>query len=146
MAAADFNGDGKLDFAVVGDYVSSGGVTILLGNGDGSFTAAGPNLDPTANFALIATGDFNGDGIPDFVTPNYFGYGASNRFSCKGDGTFTYSKSATFTLVSFPTSVLVADFNGDGVLDLAFSDLNGVRSRSTEMELSQKLRPARFGS
>jgi hypothetical protein len=126
LAAADFNGDGKLDLAVVGDYVSSGGVTILLGNGDGSFTAAGPNLDLTADFALIATGDFNGDGIPDFVTPNYFEFGGSPTiFLGKGDGTFTFSK-VTLTLDYFPTSVLVADFNGDGVLDLAFSDLNGV--------------------
>ena len=125
-AAADFNGDGKLDLAVVGDYVSSGGVTILLGNGDASFTAAGPNLDLTADFALIATGDFNGDGIPDFVTPNYFEFGGSPTiFLGKGDGTFTFSK-VSFTLDYFPTSVLVADFNGDGILDLAFSDLNGV--------------------
>jgi len=127
LAAADFNGDGKLDLAVVGDYVSSGGVTILLGHGDGTFTAAGPNLDLTADFALIATGDFNGDGIPDFVTPNYFEFGGSPTiFLGKGDGTFTFSKVTTFTLDYFPTSVLVADFNGDGVLDLAFSDLNGV--------------------
>jgi FG-GAP-like repeat/Bacterial Ig-like domain (group 3)/Abnormal spindle-like microcephaly-assoc'd, ASPM-SPD-2-Hydin len=126
LAAADFNGDGKLDLAVVGDYVSSGGVTILLGNGDGTFTAAGPNVDLTADFALIATGDFNGDGIPDFVTPNYFEFGGSPTiFLGKGDGTFTF-KPTSFTLDYFPTSVLVADFNGDGVLDLAFSDLNGV--------------------
>ena len=126
LATADFNGDGKLDVAVVGDYVSSGGVTILLGNGDGTFTPAGPNLDPSGDFALIATGDFNGDGIPDFVTPNYFEFGGSPTiFLGKGDGTFTFSK-VTFTLDYFPTSVVVGDFNGDGVLDLAFSDLNGV--------------------
>jgi Bacterial Ig-like domain (group 3)/FG-GAP-like repeat len=126
MAAADFNGDGKLDLAVVGDYISNGGVGILLGNGDGTFTTAGPNLDQTADFALIATGDFNGDGIPDFVTPNYFEFGGSPTiFLGKGDGTFTFSKVA-FTLDYFPTSVVVGDFNGDGVLDLAFSDLNGV--------------------
>jgi hypothetical protein len=126
MAAADFNGDGKLDLAIVGDYVSSGGVTILLGNGDGTFAAAGSNLDPTADFALIATGDFNGDGIPDFVTPNYFEFGGSPTiFLGKGDGTLTYKKTS-FTLDYFPTSVVVGDFNGDGVLDLAFSDLNGV--------------------
>jgi hypothetical protein len=126
MAAADFNGDGKLDLAVVGDYVSSGGVTILLGNGDGTFAAAGPNLDPTADFALIATGDFNGDGIQDFVTPNYFEFGGSPTiFLGKGDGTFTFQP-MSLTLDYFPTSVLVGDFNSDGVLDLAFSDLNGV--------------------
>jgi hypothetical protein len=126
MAAADFNGDGKLDLAVVGDYVSSGGVTILLGNGDGTFAAAGPNLDPTAGFALIATGDFNGDGIPDFVTPNYFESGGSPTiFLGKGDGTFTFQP-IPLTLDYFPNSVLVGDFNGDGVLDLAFSDLYGV--------------------
>ena len=126
MAAADFNGDGKLDLAVVGDYVSAGGVGILLGNGDGTFTAAGPSLDPKADFALIATGDFNGDGIPDFVTPNYFEFGGSPTiFLGKGDGTFTFKK-VSFTLDYFPTSVVVGDFNRDGVLDLAFSDLNGV--------------------
>lgn len=126
LVAADFNGDGKLDLAVVGDYVSSGGVTILLGNGDGTFAAAGPNLDPTADFALIATGDFNGDGIQDFVTPNYFEFGGSPTiFLGKGDGTFTFKKTS-LTLDYFPTSVVVGDFNGDGVLDLAFSDLNGV--------------------
>jgi FG-GAP-like repeat/Bacterial Ig-like domain (group 3)/Chitobiase/beta-hexosaminidase C-terminal domain len=126
LAAADFNGDGKLDVAVVGDYVSSGGVTILLGNGDGTFTVAGPNLDPSGDFALIATGDFNGDGIPDFVTPNYFEFGGSPTiFLGKGDGTFTF-KTASLTLEYFPTSVAVGDFNGDGILDLAFSDLNGV--------------------
>ena len=126
LASADFNGDGKLDLAVVGDYVSSGGATILIGNGDGSFKARNPNVDLTADFALIATGDFNGDGIPDFVAPNYFEFGGSPTiFLGKGDGTFTYSK-VSFTLDYFPTSVLVADFNGDGILDLAFSDLNGV--------------------
>ncbi len=124
--AADFNGDGKLDLAVVGDYASQGGVTILLGNGDGTFKAAGPNLDPTADFGLIATGDFNGDGIPDLVVTNYYEFGSSPIvFLGKGDGTFT-SVPTSFTLDYFPKSVVVGDFNGDGVLDLAFYDLEGV--------------------
>lgn len=126
MIAADLNGDGKLDLAVVGNYISYGGVTALLGNGDGTFTAAGPNAAPTKDFGLVATGDFNGDGIPDLVVTNYFEFGGSPTiFLGKGDGTFT-AKSTSFTLDYFPTSVVVGDFNGDGVLDLAFSDLNGV--------------------
>jgi len=126
MVAADFNGDGKLDLAVVGDYISTGGVSILLGNGDGTFAAGGGGLDASADFGLVATGDFNGDGIPDLVATNYFDFGKSPTiFLGKGDGTFT-AKAASFTLDYFPTSIVVADFNADGVPDLAFSDLNGV--------------------
>ena len=126
MVAADFNGDGKEDLAVVGNYISQGGLAILLGNGDGTFTQANLNLNPNADYGLVATGDFNGDGIPDLIATNYFDYGtAPTIFLGKGDGTFT-SSAASFTLDYFPTSVVVGDFNGDGILDLAFSDLNGV--------------------
>jgi hypothetical protein len=126
LVAADFNGDGKLDLAVVGDYINSGGVTIVLGKGDGTFTGAGPNVSLNADFGLVAAGDFNGDGIPDMVATNYFEFGESPTiFLGKGDGTFTATV-ASFTLDYFPTSIVVGDFNGDRILDLAFSDLNGV--------------------
>jgi hypothetical protein len=125
IVASDFNGDGKLDIAVVGDYIGAGGVTILLGNGDGTF-AGGLTFASKQDFGLIATGDFNGDGIPDLVVTNYFEFGSSPTiFLGKGDGTFT-AKPTSFPLDYFPTSIVVGDFNGDGVLDLAFSDLNGV--------------------
>jgi len=126
MVAADFNGDGKLDLAVVGDYETLGGITILLGNGDGTFKAAGPNVYPSAGFGQIATGDFNGDGIPDLVATNYFEDGSNPIvFLGKGDGTFT-AVPMSLTLDYFPTSIVVGDFNGDGVLDVGFSDLKGV--------------------
>jgi len=126
LVANDFNGDGKLDLAVVNDYVSPGGVTILLGNGDGTFAAPKTTLALSGDLGVIAAGDFNGDGIPDLVVTNYSQFGGSPTiFLGKGDGTFT-AANASLTLDYFPTSVLVGDFNGDGVLDLAFSDLNGV--------------------
>ncbi len=126
MAAGDFNGDGKLDLAVVGAYVSVGGVGILLGNGDGTFNA-GPILLPTQDFGRVAIGDFNGDGIPDLVVTHYFEFGTPPTiFLGKGDGTFAAPMPASFTLDYFPTSIVVGDFNGDGILDLAFSDLNGI--------------------
>ena len=119
LVAADFNGDGKMDLAVVGEYVSPGGITILLGNGDGSFTAAGANLEPIQGFGVVATGDFNGDGIPDLVAATYFGTGMATVFLGKGDGTFTILPTQV-PVDSFPKTILVGDFNGDGKKDLVF--------------------------
>ena len=119
VVAADFNGDGKLDLAAVGDYVAPGGLTVLLGNGDGTFTAAGPNLSANLDFSVVGTGDFNGDGIPDLVASRYFGPGGASVFLGKGDGNFT-AMPTTLNVGSFPKSMVVGDFNGDGIPDLAF--------------------------
>lgn len=124
MIAADFNGDGKMDLAIVGDYANVGGVNILLGNGDGTFTA-GSNLASNQGFGLIATGDFNGDGIPDLVALQYFSPGGATVFLGKGDGTFT-ATATPLTLDTFPRSVVVGDFNSDGKLDLAIGFNNAV--------------------
>jgi sugar lactone lactonase YvrE len=118
LVAADFNGDGKLDLGIVGDSVDNGGITILLGKGDGSFTAAGPSTDASQGFPTIATGDFNGDGIPDLVATTYFNEGSATIFLGKGDGTF--SEGEQLSLGNFPSAIVVGDFNGDGRLDLAF--------------------------
>lgn len=125
VAIADFNGDGKLDLAIVGDDIAPGGITLLLGNGDGTFQA-GPTFASNLDLGRMATGDFNGDGIPDLALTNYDQFGGSPTiFLGKGDGTFT-TKPTSLTLDYFPTSIVVGDFNGDGIQDLAFSDLNGV--------------------
>src|ERR1035438_5079353 len=83
VAVGDFNGDGKLDLALADQ--SSGTVSVLLGNGDGTFQAAvsysaGPQL------YSVTVGDFNGDGKLDLVATSY----SSNSVSVllgKGDGT-----------------------------------------------------------
>src|SRR5580704_10131648 len=69
--SADFNHDGKVDLA-------SADGTVLLGNGDGTFTAA-----PSLGFSgtQIATADFNGDGKPDILLNTMV-------FLGNGDGTF----------------------------------------------------------
>lgn len=116
---ADFNGDGKLDLAVT---VGSGGancVSIMLGNGDGTF---GPKTD----FAVglnpwgLCAGDFNGDGKADIAVINYAPKTLSILMG-NGDGTFvktgtdyTFSESVKF--------ITAGDFNGDGKTDLSMGD------------------------
>ena len=127
MVAADFNGDGKLDLAVVGNYVS-GGVSVLLGNGDGTFTAMSSDILPNHEFQSITTGDLNGDGIPDLVVTDFLGNDTATVLLGKGDGTFAALPSFPYDsqVAAYLRSLTVGDFNGDGVLDLAFSDTYGI--------------------
>lgn len=69
IVAADFNNDGKMDLAIANS--NDGTVTLLLGNGDGTFTAASGSpyavgQDPIS----IAAADFNGDGKLDLAVAN----------------------------------------------------------------------------
>ena len=64
VVAGDFNGDGKLDLAVVNS--GSSFVGILLGNGDGTFQPA-RMTDAGGPQSSIVVGDFNGDGKLDIV-------------------------------------------------------------------------------
>jgi hypothetical protein len=68
MATGDFNGDGKVDLAITDQNDNS--VSILLGNGDGTFQ--NPLEFTTGNFATgVAAGDFNGDGRLDLAVANF---------------------------------------------------------------------------
>ena len=115
VLAADFNGDGKIDLAVTGyNGTTSTPVTILLGNGDGTFTAA-PNQPPSTTSQVVAA-DVNGDGKIDLVALDVVGDIVTILLG-NGDGTFTTA--STFPTSSSAFSLTVGDFNGDGKPDLA---------------------------
>ncbi|HEY1993194.1 MAG TPA: Ig-like domain repeat protein [Edaphobacter sp.] len=125
---ADFNRDGNTDIALGcsdrrnanlnnGDGGTSGGLVIILGNGDGTFKA--PTSYSTGDVAGIAMGDFNGDGLLDIaLTDN-----AQQNvvfFLGNGDGTFT-QESTTISTSAGAHGIVVADFNGDGTDDIAYA-------------------------
>ena len=116
VVAGDFNGDGKLDLATANG--TNNNVTILLGNGAGSFTqASGSPVSVGAGPQVIAVGDFDRNGKPDLAVGN----SSSNTVSILlGSGTGTFSAS-TVTVLSKPYGMAVGDFNHDGKPDFATS-------------------------
>ncbi|HLW85180.1 MAG TPA: VCBS repeat-containing protein [Candidatus Sulfotelmatobacter sp.] len=121
---ADFNGDGLADIVESDDLYN---LVYLQGYGDGTFRAAFTNplpnsFDQNAYTYSVATGDFNGDGILDVVVGEVNNNGSPGVavYLGRGDGTFYAGDSyGTSTRMSF---VAVADFNGDGKLDIAAID------------------------
>jgi phospholipase C len=113
IARGDFNGDGKIDLAVANS--GSNRVSILLGNGNGTFTLkSSPATGGTP--VAIATGDFNGDGKLDLAVANQGGSTLTIGLG-NGDGTFTATSSPVITGLG-PVAVQTGDFNKDGCLDL----------------------------
>jgi len=119
----DFNNDGHADLAVVIPGSIEDVIIVFLGNGDGTFTTVQPGFNP-GHGAIIATGDFNKDGKRDIFNVASAS-GGEYVYLGNGDGTFTPGPNPNgLGLAGFHTSAVVADFNGDGIDDIAFTDLN----------------------
>ncbi|MFZ4057339.1 MAG: FG-GAP-like repeat-containing protein, partial [Ferruginibacter sp.] len=108
----DFNNDGFVDVAVANSGL--GTVAILLGNGNGTFTAAA-SLTVGTGPSDIALGDFNGDGQIDLAIANNVSNNISIRLGA-GNGTFTTADDIALGVK--PYSIAAGDFNGDGRVDL----------------------------
>ena len=138
---ADFDGDGRLDVAVPVyqshlltirqniSLVGVGGVPVL------NSPLLGPRIDLSAgpNPAHVAVADLDGDGKPDIVVANDYGGDISiYRNLCTTPGTLNancFAPPVHFRADTHPISTAIADFDGDGKLDLAVA--NAVHGQST---------------
>ena len=131
IVSGDFNADGHFDLAVTNFGDSTVSVYLNSTDGTGTFTPVAPALPVGTNTGprALATADFNGDGIADLAIVNettstvsiFLGH---NGGSGQGDGTFTQQALSPYATGLAPFGIAVADFNSDGVQDLAITNQN----------------------
>lgn len=121
IVSADLNGDGILD--LVTPNIGSNSVSVLLGNGDGTFQAKVDyvvGLQPNS----VAVADMNGDGKKDLVVANS---GEKTIHILLGSGSGTFQSPNVLNLDLSPNTVAVADFDLDAKPDLLITFQNEFR-------------------
>jgi hypothetical protein len=156
VTVGDFNGDGIPDLAVADGLGSNGildqtypaGMTILLGNGDGTFRNAGQYKSPatpgggTVNPEFITAGDLNSDGITDLIVCNYDHN--INVFLGNGDGTFQQAVGYDTGQSpggyeggdvngTYPRALAIADLNGTGIPDLVVANIGNSNTNPVQL-------------
>jgi hypothetical protein len=122
MIAGDFNGDGKLDVAVMD---GNGDVKVMLGNGDGTLSFAWIDTGHGVGSYIVAA-DFNQDGKLDlYISGHVLGPAWFDIYLGAGDGSFSfYQRYTTNGFANFAGLPAIGDFAGNGKLDLIVPENN----------------------
>jgi acetyl esterase/lipase len=118
VVAADFTGTGRSDLAVTtvdSSPYQRGSLSILLGNGDGTFRSGQSLTTVGRGLTSMIVQDLNGDAVPDLAVAGSLTDTVS-ILRGRGDGTFTLDRN--YPVEGRPLSIAVGDFNGDGARDL----------------------------
>jgi Ca2+-binding RTX toxin-like protein len=117
----DMNNDGNLDIVTANSNVrKNGSVSVLLGNGAGSFGTATVAKTEGRRPRDIVLIDVNNDGNLDVVATNLF---SRNVIVLHGDGAGNLGGITSYDVAATPNSIIEGDFNGDGILDVAVTSL-----------------------
>lgn len=138
LVRADFNRDGHQDLAVA--LYATGEICILQGDGEGGFTPA-TTFDSRGDLpALLATGDFDADGVVDLLVAHVHGDDSLVVFRGTEEGEFPVSQELLFgedrAAIEFEVrGMAVADFDGNGRPDIAVA---GFESREVVVLMNEQ--------
>jgi hypothetical protein len=124
VAVSDFSGDGKPDLAVANN--ESANVSVLLGDGNGSFGPA-TNFGTGTSPVSLATGELNGDGFDDLAVANFSSDSASVLF---GDGAGSFGPASDLAVGSKPLGIAIGNLKDD-----AFEDIVVANSSSDDVSV-----------
>ncbi len=120
---ADFDGDGRLDFAL--GLNGGGNISVMRNTGAAisfTFSRYYVNVPETSSIINhIVAADFDGDGKPDLAVVNSVSATVSVFRNISTSTVVRFAAAKSFTIAGTGDGIAVADFNGDGKLDLAIT-------------------------